>query len=83
MFFWQIIWSRLTSSESQDQEEAAYACPADTSTSVLFTATNAMKFPSTVPWSSWALPIGYYRASIFLQCRHCKNILRSSIITNQ
>jgi len=58
--------SRLTSSESQGQEEAACARPANATTGVLFTATNAIKFPSTVTRSSWALPLNYYRGSTFL-----------------
>jgi len=61
--------SRLTGSESQGQEEAACACPANTTTGVLFAATNAVKFPCTVTRSSWALPLSYYRANTFLQCR--------------
>jgi len=36
-------WSRLTGSESQGQEEAAYGHPATTTTGVLFTATNTVK----------------------------------------
>jgi len=40
--------SRLTSSELQGQEEAACTRPANTATSVLFTATNAIKFPIAV-----------------------------------
>jgi len=44
--------SRLTSSELQGQEEAACVCPAYANTGVLFTATNAVKFPSAVTRSS-------------------------------
>jgi len=66
--------SRVTSSESQGQEETACACPANTTIDVLFTATNAVKFPSTVTRSSWALPLSYYRASTFLPCRISKPI---------
>jgi len=69
MFLILLIISRLTGSELQGQEEAACAHPADATTGVLFTATNAMKFPSTVTLSSWALPLSYYRASTFLPCR--------------
>jgi len=47
-----MLLSRLTSSESQGQEEAACACPANATTGVLFTATNAVKFPSAVTLSS-------------------------------
>jgi len=48
---WHILLAiclRLTGSESQGQEEAACACPAYMTTGVLFTATNAVKFASTV-----------------------------------
>jgi len=58
--------SRLTGSESQGQEEAACSRPADVTTGVLFTATNAVKFPNAVTQSSWALPLSYYRASTFV-----------------
>jgi len=51
--------SRLTSSESQGQQEAACARPANITTGVLFTATNAVKFPSTVTQLSWALLLSY------------------------
>jgi len=70
----------------QDQEEAAYACPANATTSVLFTATSAVKFPSTVTRSSWALPLGYYRASTFLPCRISKpkmSELGATVVKNQ
>jgi len=43
--------SRATGSELQGQEEAACAHPTDMTTSVLFTATNTVKFPSAVTWS--------------------------------
>jgi len=58
--------SRLTGSESQGQKEAACARQANATTGVLFTATNAVKFPSTVSQLSWALLVSYYRASTFL-----------------
>jgi len=54
----QFQLSRLTGSESQGQE-AARACPSDATTGALFTATNAVKFPSTVTRLSWALPLSY------------------------
>jgi len=57
--------SRLTSIESQGQEEAACGRPANATTGVLFTGTNALKFPSSVTRSSCALPLSYYRASTF------------------
>jgi len=41
-------------------------------TDVLFTATNAVKFASTVTWSSWVLSLNYYRANTFLSCRTSK-----------
>jgi len=44
--------SRLTGSESQGQEEAACTHPANATTGVLFTATNAVKFPIAVTLSS-------------------------------
>jgi len=44
--------SRLTGSELQGQEEAACTRPADVTTGVLFTATNAVKFSSAVTLSS-------------------------------
>jgi len=78
--------SRLTGSESQGQEEAACACPANVTTHVLFTVTNAVKFPSTVTWSSWALLLSYYRASTFLPCRISKpkmNELGATVVKNQ
>jgi len=53
---------------------------------VLFTATNAVKFPSTVTRSSWALLLSYYRASTFLPCRISKlmmNELGATIVKNQ
>jgi len=40
--------SRLTGSESQGQEEAACIRPAYTTTSVLFTGANTLKFASAV-----------------------------------
>jgi len=42
------VLSKLASSESQGQEEAACTRPANATTGVLFTGTNAVKFPSTV-----------------------------------
>jgi len=54
--------SRLTGSKLQGQKEAACARPANATTGVLFTATNTVKFQSAVNWSSWALPLSYYRA---------------------
>jgi len=78
--------SRLIGSESQGQEEAACTHPADTTTGVLFTATNVVKFSSAVTWSSWALPLSYYRASTFLPCRiskHKTNKLGTAIVKNQ
>jgi len=70
----------------QGQEEAACACPANATTGVLFTATNTVKFPSAVTQSSWALPLSYYRASIFLPCRISKpkmNELGDTVVKNQ
>jgi len=46
--------SGLTGSELQDQE-AACTRPADATTGVLFTATNAMKFSSAVTQSTTQL----------------------------
>jgi len=80
------VWSRLTGSESQGQEEASWACPANVTTSVLFTATKAVKFPSTVTQSSWALPLSYYTANTFLSCKISKpkmNKLGATIVKNQ
>jgi len=70
----------------QGQEEAACACPGDVTTSVLFTATNAIKFPSTVTQVSWALLLSYYRAITFLQCTISKpkiNKLGATNVKNQ
>jgi len=78
--------SRLTSSELQGQEEAACVRPANMTTSVLFTATNAVKFPSAVTQLSWALLLSYYRASTFIPCRISKpkmNKLNATIVKNQ
>jgi len=47
--------SRLTGSELQSHEEAACTRPANATTGVLFTATNAVKFPSAVTQLSWVL----------------------------
>jgi len=79
------IISRLTGSESEGQEEAACACPSDATTGVLFTATNAVKFPSTVTWLSWALPLSYYRASTFLPwiSKPKMNKLGATVVKNQ
>jgi len=77
--------SRLTGSESRGQE-AACVHPANTTTVVLFTGTNAVKFPSTVTRSSCALPLSYYRASTFLPCRISKpkmNKLGATVVMNQ
>jgi len=77
--------SRLTGSESQGQE-AACAHPANATTSVLFTATNTVKFPSAVTRSSWALPLSYYRASTFLLYRISKpkiNELGATVVKSQ
>jgi len=78
--------SRLTGSELQDQEEVACTRPADVTTGVLFIATNAVKFPSTVTRSSWAVLFSYYRAITFLLCRISKpkiNELDAIIVKNQ
>jgi len=78
--------SRLTGSESQGQEEAACARPANATTGVLFTVTNAVKFPIAVTRSSWALPLSYYRASAFLPCRISKpkmSKLGATVVKNQ
>jgi len=66
------VLSRLTGSESRGQEEAACARPANATTSVLCTGTNAVKFPSSVTQSSYVLLFSYYRASTFLPCRISK-----------
>jgi len=53
---------------------------------VLFTATNAVKFPSAVIQLSWALPLSYYRAITFLPCRISKpkmNELGATVVKNQ
>jgi len=78
--------SRLTSSESQGQEETACVRPGNATTGVLFTATNAMKFSSAVTQSSWALPLSYYRVSKFLPFRISRpkmNELGATIVKNQ
>jgi len=70
----------------QGQEEAACTRPANVTTGVLFTATNAVKFPSTVTWLSWALPFSYYRAITFLACKISKskmNELGVTVVKNQ
>jgi len=67
-------------------KEAACTHPDDVTTGVLFTATNAVKFPIAVTWSSWALPLSYYRVSIFLPCSISKpkmNKLSATIVKNQ
>jgi len=86
MFVLCIIISRLTGSELQGQEEEACARPANTTTSVLFTATNAVKFPSAVARSSWALLLSYYKASTFLPCKISKpkmSELSATVVKNQ
>jgi len=78
--------SRLTGSESQGQEEATCTCLPNATTGVLFTATNAVKFPSTVTQLSWALLLSYYRASTFLSCRIIKpkmDELGATVVMNQ
>jgi len=53
---------------------------------LLFTASNAVKFPSAVTQSPWALPLRYYRASTFLPCRISKpkmNKLGTTVVKNQ
>jgi len=80
------IESRLTDSESRGQEEAACVCPANATTGVLFTGTNAVKFPIIVTGSSCALPLSYYRTSTFLPCRISKpkmNELSATVVMNQ
>jgi len=55
-------------------------------TGVLFTATNAVKFPCAVTWSSWALPLSYCRASTFIPCRMNEpkmNELGVTVVKNQ
>jgi len=77
---------KTPSSESQGQEEAACTRPANTTTGVLFTATNAVKFPSAVTQLSWALQLSYYRANTFLPCRISKpkmNELGATVVKNQ
>jgi len=80
-----LLISRLTGSELQGQKEAACARPANVTTGVLFTATNAVKFPSAVQSSS-ALLLSYYTASTFLPCRISKpkmNKLGATVVKNQ
>jgi len=86
MYIIYIHISKLTGSESQGQEEAACTRPANVTTGVLFTATNAVKFPSAVTRSSWALLLSYYKASTFLPCRISKpkmNELGATVVKNQ
>jgi len=48
--------------------------------------TNSVKFASTVTWSSWALPLSYYRPNTFLPCRISKpkmNELSATVVKNQ
>jgi len=55
-------------------------------TGKLFTATNAVKFPSAVTQSSWALMLSYFRAITFLLCRISKrkmNELGATVVKNQ
>jgi len=78
--------SRLTSSELQGQEETAYVHPAYTTTGVLFTGTNVVKFASTVTWSCWGLSLSYYKANTFLSCRISKPKMKEpgvAIVKNQ
>ena len=61
-------------------------CPVYVTTSALFTGTNAVKFVSTVTWSSWVLLLSYYRASIFLPCRISRpkmKELSATVVKNQ
>jgi len=77
---------KTTSSGLQGQEEVACAHPADVTTSVLFTATNAVKFLYAITWLSWGLPLSYYRAGTFLLCRINEpkmNELGVTIVKNQ
>jgi len=70
----------------QGQEEATCARPADATTSVLFTATNTVKFPSAVTQASWALLLSYFTAITFLLCRISKpkmNKLSATVVKNQ
>jgi len=60
--------SLVVSREAKKQH--AYAQP--TWLPVIFTGTNAVKFPSFVTRSSCTLPLSYYRASTFLPCRISK-----------
>jgi len=86
MLVYRKLLLRLTGSESRGQEEVACAHPANVTTGVLFTGTNALKFPSSVTQSSNILPLSYYRASTFLPCRISKpkmNELSCTIVMNQ
>jgi len=63
-----------------------HALPANSTTGVLFTATNAWKFSIAVTRSSWALPFSYYTASTFLPCRISKpkmSELGAIVVKNQ
>jgi len=53
---------------------------------MLFTATNAVKFPFAVTRSCWALLLSYHRAGTFLPCRMNEpkmNELGATIVKNQ
>jgi len=81
-----LIVSRLTGSKLQGQEEATCAHPANATTGVLFTATNAVKFPNTVTQSSWALLLSYYKANTYLPCTISKpkmNELSATVVNDQ
>jgi len=55
-------------------------------TGVFFIATNAVKFPSAVTQSSWALPLSYFRDSTFLPCKISRpkmNELSATVVKNQ
>jgi len=70
----------------QGQEELACARPANATTGVLITASNAVKFPNAVTQSSWAQPLSYYRAITFLLCRISKpkmNKIGVTVVKNQ
>ena len=82
--------SNICNYKNQDSlvvsHKAACARPANATTGVLFTGTNAEKFPSAVTRSSWALSLSYYRASTFLPCRISKPKMKklgATIVKNQ
>jgi len=71
---------------SRKAKKKQHVRPANTTTGVLFTATNTVKFPNAVTRLSWALPLSYYRASTFLPCRISKpkmSELGATVIKNQ